>query len=261
MSLAAWAPQTFASDGIAHCVYQRGEGPGVIVLPEIPGITPEVEAFAESLVDGGYAVWLVSLFGVDGAPRSPASVARTLFSVCVRREIALFSRGDASRLTPWLRALARHVHAEAGGVGVGLVGMCLTGGFAIATATEEAVRAAVMSQPSQPIGWTAGHRADLGLDVDGEALVAKRAAEGALGVFALRFTGDALVPRARFDALRRCLGDALTCREIPSGRGQPHGPAAHSVLTNDARPGTGEPTAEAHAAVLAFLARWLRTAP
>ena len=76
MSLAAWAPQTFASDGIAHCVYQRGEGPGVIVLPEIPGITPEVEAFAESLVDGGYAVWLVSLFGVDGAPRSPASVAR-----------------------------------------------------------------------------------------------------------------------------------------------------------------------------------------
>jgi dienelactone hydrolase len=260
MSLPGWRQTSFTDDGITHVVYERGSGPGVVVLPEIPGITPEVASFAEGLVEGGYAVTLVSLFGVDGQPRSAGAILRTLGSVCIRREIALFRRGDASRLTPWLRALVRHVHAQAGGPGVGLVGMCLTGGFAIATATDGAVRAAVLSQPSQPIGWTAAHRADLGLDAAGEARIAERAARGELGVFALRFTGDALVPAARFASLRRCLGDALTCREIPSGRGQAHGPAAHSVLTNDARTGEGEPTAEAHRAVLAFLAVWLSTA-
>ncbi len=260
MSLVGWRAETFAHDGIAHPVYVRGTGPGIVVLPEIPGITPEVEAFAAGLADGGYAVWLVSLFGVDGQPRSPSAIASTLASVCVRREIALFRRGDASRLTPWLRALVRHVHAEAGGVGVGLVGMCLTGGFALATATDGAVRAAVMSQPSQPIGWTEAHRADLGLDPQGEARVADRAARGELGVFALRFTGDALVPASRFASLRRCLGDALVTREIPSGRGMAHGPSAHSVLTNDARSGPDEPTEEAHHAVLAFLAGWLAPA-
>ena len=38
---------------MTHPTYRKGTGPGVIVIHEIPGITPDVIAFAEEVVDAG----------------------------------------------------------------------------------------------------------------------------------------------------------------------------------------------------------------
>lgn len=38
---------------------------------------------------------------------------------------------QTSPVIAWLRALAKSLHAEVGGVGVGAIGMCFSGGFAL----------------------------------------------------------------------------------------------------------------------------------
>ena len=48
-------------------VYVLGTGPGVIVMHEIPGISPQVARFARWIADAGFTVYMPSLFGRDGA--------------------------------------------------------------------------------------------------------------------------------------------------------------------------------------------------
>ena len=74
-------------------------------------------------------------------------------------------------------------------------------------------------------------------------------------VLGLRFTADPAVPLARFETLRRELGDAFIAVEIDSSRGNPHGIGrrAHSVLTLDLVDEPGHPTRAALQQVLAFL--------
>ena len=40
-AVAGWATESFTNAGITHDLYTRGSGPGVVLLPEIPGMTPE----------------------------------------------------------------------------------------------------------------------------------------------------------------------------------------------------------------------------
>jgi dienelactone hydrolase len=252
---------TFAHQGRSHEVYRGGSGPAVVVVHEIPGLHPGVVDFGRRLVDAGYTVYLPSLFGQPGAPVTGGATARSILRACVSREFSLL----ADRTSPaahWLRALAAKAHAECGGPGVGAVGMCFTGGFALAMAVEPAVLAPVLSQPGLPAPLSARKRAALGLDAPDLAQVTERTRQG-LCVLGLRFSHDRGCPAERFETLRRTLGDAFEGIEIDSSPGNPHGiPArAHSVLTVDLVDEPGHPTRAALERVISFMNERLRPDP
>ena len=252
MALAGYNAFAFDHDGATRTVYCRGQGPGVVIIHEVPGITPAVERFANFVVDAGFTAFLPQLFGTPGRSESVSYIARGMLSACVRSEFAVLARREASPITDWLRARCRRAHAECGGPGVGAFGMCLTGNFALSLMVDECVMAPVLSQPSLPFSVSASHSAALHLSDADLAVVKERAATGC-GVLGLRFTHDVLCPAARFDTLRRELGEGFEGIEIDSGPGNPHGipRIAHSVVTKDLVDEAGHPTRQALDRVLA----------
>ena len=142
---------SFTHGGRTHEVYRAGTGSAVVVVHEMPGLHPGVTKFGQRLVDAGFRVYLPSLFGRPGAPFGGSEMRRTLRQVCVSREFHLLADRTPPVVT-WLRALAAEAHTECGGPGVGAVGMCFTGGYALAMAVEPAVLAPVLSQPGVPFG-------------------------------------------------------------------------------------------------------------
>ena len=78
-------------DGVARTVYRLGKGPAVIVLPEVPGMTPLVTAFCRRVADAGFTVVVPSLLAplVDRrqpSNRSPPSLG------CASHASSTFSR-------------------------------------------------------------------------------------------------------------------------------------------------------------------------
>jgi dienelactone hydrolase len=253
MALDGFDAFSFTHAGATRTVYTLASGPAVVVMHEIPGITPQVEAFARRVAHAGFRVYLPRLFGVPGQPISTGYVVGQIARACIGREFRVLAKHESSPITEWLRALCRHAHAECGGPGVGALGMCLTGNFALALMVDPAVMAPVLSQPSLPFGLTAAHRAALHISEPELAVVRRRAAAGC-PVLGLRFTGDPMCPGERFATLRRELGAHFEGIEIDSGPGNPHAIArgAHSVLTTDLIDVDGHPTRAALERVLAF---------
>ena len=62
-----FARREIALDGVSKVVYVAGAGPAVIVMTEMPGISPHVARFARWVRDAGFTVYMPSLFGRDGA--------------------------------------------------------------------------------------------------------------------------------------------------------------------------------------------------
>jgi dienelactone hydrolase len=257
-----YSEDAFTHDGETKRVFRRGSGPAVLVVAEVPGITPEVVAFADRVVDIGCTVVLPHLFGEPGRKETAGGALKVVAQVCVSREFTTWATGRTSPVTVWLRALARHEHERCGGPGVGVVGMCLTGGFALAMMVDDTVVAPVLSQPSLPFAIGKRRRRDLGVSAEDLACARERAAAG-VTVLGLRFTGDRAAPPDRFARLRDELGDAFVGVEIDSSRGNPHGirTMAHSVLTGDLTDEPGHPTRDALDQVLGlFRARLLAPA-
>lgn len=258
--LDGYESSAFTFEGTTRTVFRRGTGPAVLVISEVPGITPAVADFGRRVAEAGFTAVLPSLFGTPGREVSNGYVASTIAWACVSKEFATWARDKTSAATHWCKALARHEHAGCGGTGVGVVGMCLTGNFALAMMVDPVVAAPVLSQPSLPFPLTAGHRSDLNLSPQDLAAVKDRcAADPDLCVLGLRFTGDSVVPAARFDRLREELGDNFVAIEIDSSTGNPHGikSKAHSVLTEDLVAADGHPTNDALNAVLDLFRRRL----
>jgi dienelactone hydrolase len=253
-------------DGIAKRVYVSGQGPGVIVMAEMPGISPDVARFARWVRAAGFTVYMPSLFGRDGAlPQAQAGV-EILKRACISAEFRALGGGASSPVSSWLRGLARVALAECGGPGVGAVGMCFTGNFALSMMLEPAMLAPVLSQPSLPLDNPAG------LEIAPEELaqVKERLEREDLSVFALRFQGDRYCRAERFAAYRQALGDRFVERVLDDGAANPAPPpffkdviqSPHSVLTAHLIDAEGQPTAEARDAVLSFLRQRLyRDAP
>lgn len=260
-ALAGFARTSFAHDGKERDVYRLGAGPAVVVIAEMPGITPKVVDFARRVVDLGCTVALPHLFGKPGADpfekglrTTVPAVATTMVPACVSREFSTWGTGRTSPVVRWLRALANTLHDECGGPGVGAVGMCFTGGFALGMIAEGAVIAPVLSQPSLPFALTRAHRRDPGLsDADLDAAVNACAARD-IDVIGLRFTDDRLSPPERFAHLKKALGDHFVAVEIDSSKGNPwgHPRTAHSVLTEHLVDEPGQPTRDALDRVLAL---------
>ena len=237
-------------------VHVAGSGPGVIVMTEMPGVTPHVTRFARWVRDADFTVWMPSLFGTDGASPTIELAGEATRSVCVRREFQAFANGEPSPMVAWLRQLAAYAHSECGGLGVGAIGMCFTGNFALALMLEPAVLAPVMSQPSLPLDDPAGTfvtAADL-------AAVKERLDADDLTVMAYRFEGDTFCRAARFESLERALGDRFVGRVLPDSAAGASGwvGVPHSVVTTSLIDEAGQPTIAARDEILAFFAHRLR---
>jgi dienelactone hydrolase len=203
-----------------------------------------------------------SLLGVPGKSISVPYGMDSMVRACVAREFATFALDRTSPVIGWLRCLAADAHQECGGPGVGAVGMCLTGGFALAMMIDDVVQAPVLSQPSLPLPLVRSRRGALGLSDADLGRVKERVAGGAC-VLGLRFTDDSFVPAERFEALRRELGDGFIAVEIDSSPGNRWNipKRAHSVLTNDFVDEPGHPTRDALDRVIAFFSERLRPEP
>jgi dienelactone hydrolase len=219
--LAGWDESAFTSEGRTYPTFRKGSGPGVIIIHEIPGITPKVVAFAEEVVAAGFTVVMPSLFGTPGKPMSVGGVVSSLAKVCVSKEFVAMATNQTSPIASWTRGLAKALHEELGGPGVGALGMCFTGGFALAMMVDGHVAAPVLSQPSVPFAVTPKLAADLNLSPADLSAVKERVAAGC-PVLGLRYTSDRAVG-TRFETLRRELGDGFLSVELP-GKG-------HSVVT------------------------------
>jgi len=223
--LVGWTKGSFTAAGLTRTTYRRGTGPGVVVVHEIPGITPAVVGFANDVVDAGFTVIMPSLVGSPGKAPGGAYMASSMTKVCVAKEFSNWALNQTSPVIGYLRALARSLHTEVGGPGVGAIGMCFSGGFALGMMVDDIMVAPVLSQPSMPFAVGKGpRRADLNLSPDDALVVARRAAEGCQ-VLGLRYDQDKLVGD-RFASLRTLLGDAFIAVELPSTKA-----SDHSVLT------------------------------
>lgn len=231
-------------------VYVSGTGPAVIVMSEIPGISPYVARFARWVRDAGLTVYMPSLFGKDGVLPGNGKAMLTLARACIGKEFRAFASNASSPVTQWLRALAAQAHKECGGKGVGAIGMCFTGNFALSMMLEKAVIAPVMSQPSMPMHNPAG----LAIDPDELAAVKARMEAEDLTVLAYRFDGDSFCRAERFAAFSDALGDRFIGKVLPDSAANPDAPlkTPHSVVTLHLIDQAGQPTVQARDEILDF---------
>ncbi|MBB5204933.1 dienelactone hydrolase [Inhella inkyongensis] len=250
--------QTLSFDDQSKRVWIAGQGPGVIVMPEMPGISPAVLHFARRVRDAGFRVYLPSLFGRDGARPDAESGMVELQRACISAEFRALGGGRSSPITAWLRALARRAHGECGGPGVGAVGMCFTGNFALSMMLEPALLAPVLCQPSLPFDNPQG------LEISTAELqqVRDRLEREHLTVRAYRFAGDRHCRAERFAAYAQALGPRFEPTVLPDSAARRTGldsffgqvvGCPHSVLTAHLIDAEGEPTRAALDSVLSFL--------
>ena len=247
--------QTLCFDGQEYTTYHRGTGPCVIVVHETPNAHPGVFELADQISEAGFQVWVPSLFGKVNEKPSPQSAVRFLARSCIWNAFSVLAMNRSSPMTDWLRGLGHYLHQQTQGP-IGLIGMCITGNFALALCDEDWMEAPVLSQPSLPFAISARHAAALHVSPD---TLEKAKARPDLKLLGLRFTGDRMCPAARFQSLTKAFGDRFEGIEINSGLGNPNGisPLAHSVLTLDRVHVSGHPTEDAVNRCLAFLSERL----
>lgn len=239
-----------ALNGKERLVYIAGSGPAVVVMTEMPGISPHVARFARWVRDAGFTVYMPHLFGRDGAVPTPLYGLKEIAKACISREFRAFAANASSPLTQWLRALAALAHQESGGKGVGAIGMCFTGNFALSMMLEPAVLAPVLAQPSLPLTNPAG----MHIAPDELAAVKARMEAEDLTVRAYRFAGDSFCRAERFAAYAEALGDRFEGRVLPDNAANPDSPMKnpHSVVTIHLIDEAGQPTVQARDEILEF---------
>jgi dienelactone hydrolase len=248
-------------DGVTKVVHVAGAGPAVIVMTEMPGISPHVARFSRWVRDAGFSVYMPSLFGRDGAVARVKDGATVFQRACMSAEFRALAAQQSSPVTVWLRALARLAHTECGGPGVGAIGMCFTGNFALTMMLEPALLAPVLSQPSLPLDDPAG------IESAPEELAAVRARleREDLTVLAYRFKGDRFCRAQRFAAYSEALGERFVARVLPDSAANPETApffekvvaSPHSVVTAHLIDEAGQPTIAARDEILAFFTQRL----
>jgi dienelactone hydrolase len=218
-------------------------------------MTPEVLGLAQHLVGRGFTVAVPSPFGTPGREGTVGYTLGVVSRLCVSAEFRAFAANAHRPITDFLRAVASDLASRTPGTGVGVIGMCFTGGFALATAIDDSVLASVMSQPAVPFPLGRARQADPGMSQDDLNIVAARAEAGNLCVMGLRFSEDASAPRARFAGLKTRLGDKFQVIELDSSKGNTGGysTSAHSVLTGEVREQPANSAFDAREKVVAFL--------
>jgi dienelactone hydrolase len=231
-------------------VFIAGSGPAVIVMTEMPGISPYVARFARWVRDAGFTVYMPHLFGEDGVLPGTGRAMLTVARACISSEFRAFASNASSPVTQWLRALAAEAHKQCGGPGVGAIGMCFTGNFALSMMLDKSVVAPVMSQPSMPMHKPGG----LAMDPDEVIAIKARMDAEDLTVLAYRFEGDSFCKAERFAAFEDAFGDRFIGKVLPDSAANPDAPlkTPHSVVTLHLIDEAGQPTVQARDEILAF---------
>lgn len=262
-NLSDFSRRVITLQGVAKPVYVAGEGPAVIVMAEMPGISPHVARFARWVREAGFRVYMPSLFGKDGDVPDAKTGADIFRRACVSAEFRAFGGGVASPASDWLRALARLAHAESGGPGVGAIGMCFTGNFALNMTLEPAMLAPVLSQPTLPLDNPGGIESS----PDDLAAIRARLERDDLAVLGYRFEGDSFCRAERFAAYRAALGERFIGHELPDSAANsgPQPPffrqfvtTPHSVVTVHLIDEAEQPTRAARDEILAFFQERLK---
>ena len=225
-------------------------------MSEMPGISPHVARFARWVRDAGFTVYMPSLFGRDGAVPATEEGLAVMKRACVSAEFRAMTSNETSPVTIWLRKLARLAHEECGGPGVGAIGMCFTGNFALTMMLEPSMLAPVLAQPSLPLNDPAG----LEISPDDLTAVRERLDRDDLTVLAYRFDGDRFCTAQRFCAYAQALGDRFVPRVLPDDAANPRTTpffekvvaTPHSVVTAHLIDEAGQPTIAARDEILAF---------
>lgn len=259
-----FARREITLDDVTKLVYVSGAGSAVIVMTEMPGISPHVARFARWVREAGFTVYMPSLFGRDGAVPGVEEGLAVLQRACVSAEFRALASNQSSPVTRWLRSLARFAHDECGGTGVGAIGMCFTGNFALTMMLEPSMLAPVLSQPSLPLNDPAG----IEIAPDEVKAVRERLQRDDLTVLAYRFEGDKFCMAERFAAYRKALGDRFIGRVLPdSAANTDLAPffaqvvtTPHSVVTAHLIDEAGQPTIAARDEILAFFKHGLAAA-
>jgi len=241
---------------VEKTVYVSGAGPAVIVMTEMPGVSPHVARFARWVREAGFTVYMPSLFGRDGAVPGADEGAAVFQRACMSAEFRAFAGNGPSPVTQWLRALARLAHAQCGGPGTGAIGMCFTGNFALSMMLDPSMLAPVLAQPSLPLD----NPAALESPPEELAAVRERLEREDLTVLAYRFEGDQICKAQRFAAYAEALGERFVARTLPDSAANTdvspffkrHVPFPHSVVTQHLIDGDGEPTVQAREEIIAF---------
>ena len=232
--------ETSEGHSVSHDIYNRGSGTPVVLIQELPGIGQETLALADRLIDAGHEVVIPHLFGPIGKISIGGNLARVM---CMRKEFRLMASNASSPISDWLRLLCREVRDSRGADGVGVIGMCLTGNFAITLIGDDSVLAAVASQPAMPFfKQGALHMSPK------EIADSRRALETKGPMRVLRFEDDPLSTVEKSECIKRTFNDNgyERVREIViPGKG-------HSVLTLDFVDEAGHPTRDALENVLAY---------
>ena len=224
-------------------------GPAVIIIHEVYGFTPTLARFCRWIRDARFRVYAPVLFGSVDANNPERSRLSRLLGLCISREFYLFAAGRSSPVVEWLKELARLAHGESGELGVGVVGMCLTGSFALAMAVEPAVLAPVVAQPGLP----AHKPAAIDVSPSDLATVRNRVEKENLLVRGYRFEGDNLCRAVRFETLGRELGMGFIGTTLPDSAANPKGrKPPHSVFTTELIDAASEPTRAAVDEVIRF---------
>lgn len=211
---------------IQHTVYAKGEGPPIVILQELPGIGVETFDLADRLIAAGFKVYLPHLFGEWGKTDDTLlSNARRVW--CIRREIQIFRVGKQSEIASWLRLLCGEIQEREGGARIGVIGMCLTGSFAIPLMAEDAVAGAVASQPVLPF-WIRKNRLPMSTEDADKAHDAMREKGPAL---AIRYWSDTISTCAHLQALKIEFNDTLEVEQYDNPDGVQK--SLHSLLTID----------------------------
>jgi dienelactone hydrolase len=262
-SLADFERRRFEHLGDARAVLVAGEGPAVIILPEMPGVSPDVTRFARWVRDAGFTVYVPSLFGVDGAYPTKEHGEAIAKRACVSKEFRAFAGGGTSPIVDWLRALAARAHTQCEGPGVGAIGMCFTGNFALTMTLEPSVIAPVINHPSLPLDDPAGLELS---PVDATAIQARFERDD-LQAIGYRFDNDRWCTGQRFAAYATLLGSRFEGRVLPGSVANPEPPpffrdlvqTPHSVVTAHLVDQVGHPTIRARDEIIAFLIERLAT--
>jgi dienelactone hydrolase len=257
-----FARREITLDGVTKIVHVAGSGPAVIVMAEMPGISPHVARFARWVRDAGFTVYMPSLFGRDGAVASAEEGLAVYEHACISAEFRAFAANESSPVTQWLRALARQALQECGGPGVGAIGMCFTGNFALTMMLEPAMLAPVLAQPALPLK----NRGGLEISREDLATIRERLEREDLTVLAYRFKGDIFCRAERFAAYAEALGDRFVARELPDSAANTDVPpfvaahvrCPHSVVTVHLIDEAGQPTVAARDEIISFFVHRLR---
>lgn len=245
----------YTCNGTTKQVLRYGSaGPAILVIHEIYGFTETLDRFCRWIYAAGFQVYAPILFGRPDTSNPEAQSLGRIAALCISREFNLFAANRSSPVVDWLKALARQALAECGGRGVGAIGMCVTGGFALAMAVDPVVLAPVLAQPGAPALSPRAldiSRIDLGT-------VRARVAQDGLRVRGYRFEGDTICQAGRFKTLKQELGEGFEAYTLPDAAANPYSPMAkakkppHSVFTGDLVDVPDNPTRQAVDDVIAF---------